>query len=497
MKKLIVLLIGAFILLITGSGCKKFFKEDLRGKVIGNDAVDNQVGLESVLTGAYKGLGTTWEMGFLHGPQCHVTLGGDDRTGPVTDDAGREFDLFTVSSSNTILKELYEGCYKTIQGANNVLANYSTASGDPDELKIIAGEAYFLRAFSYYWLGRLFKDVPLITSPDFSLDQLKIERTDIRQIYSLIIDDLSQAEVLLPDVKRDIGRPNKGTAKAFLADVYLTMGGWPVNDASKYALAAAKAKEVIDDSTKYGFQLLPSYSAVFANDETKNGTAEDVFNITANKLESSSSNTMYGFREMPGELGGWDVLFAEINFFKKFPEGERKEVTFSSTITKSDGTVMTWQQLVTRHPFYKKFWPMDGQPGFLNLPLTNLSLPVVMMRYAHVLTIYAEAKARSGAPDDLAYECLNSIRVRGGEKPLAVGSLSASDFADSVVQERAWEFAGEYTRWFDLVRLKMVAEANSHRDPLEPVPVIMSPMDTSVYTFPIPMNDQLINPNLK
>ena len=136
---------------------------------------------------------------------------------------------------------------------------------------------------------------------------------------------------------------------------------------------------------------------------------------------------------------------------------------------------------------------MHGLPGY---PLTNLSIPVVMMRYSHVLTIYAEAKARANVPDDLAYESLNKIRIRGNEKPLVAGTLTASAFADSVVRERAWEFAGEYTRWFDLVRLKMVAEANSHRDPLEPVPVIMSPMDTSVYTFPIPLGDKLINPNL-
>ena len=493
MKRLIII---SSVLLLLGSifsGCKKFFEEDLTGKVIGNTAVDNQVGLESVLTGAYKGLGQTWTMGFLHGPQAHVTLGGDDRTGPVTDQAGREFDLFTVSASNTILKELYRGCYKTIQGTNNIISNYATASGDPAKLKMIAGEAYFLRGFAYYWLARLFKNIPLMTSTDFSLDLLKIQKTDVRQIYSQVIEDLSQAESLLGDTKRDPGRPNAGTAKAFLADVYLTMGGWPVNDPSKYALAAEKAKEVIDNQSKYGFRFLPTYSEIFENNETKNGTAEDVFAVTANKLGSGSSNTMYGLREMPGELGGWDVLYAEINFFKQFPEGERKDVTFSATVTKADGTVLGWESLVVKHPFFKKFWPMRGLPGY---PLTNLSLPVVMMRYSHVLTIYAEAKARSGSPDDLAYKCLNDVRVRGSEDPFTIGSLSASAFADSVVQERAWEFAGEYTRWFDLVRLKMVKEANSHRDPLEPVRVIDSPMDTSVYVFPIPLDDQLINPNL-
>ncbi len=63
------------------------------------------------------------------------------------------------------------------------------------------------------------------------------------EIYALIEADLKKAEELLPDKKREPGRPNKGSAKAMLADVYLTEGGWPVKDASKYALAAAKARK--------------------------------------------------------------------------------------------------------------------------------------------------------------------------------------------------------------------------------------------------------------
>lgn len=492
MKKLIRVLFISYLLVVS-AGCKKFLEEDLKGKVMGNNVVDNETGLESALTGAYKGLGTTWSTGFLHGPQVHATMGGDDRTGPAYDDAAREFDTYTVTSGNTILKELYRGTYKAIQGANLVIINYQTAKGDPEKLKVIAGEAYFLRGFSYYWLVRLFGSVPYLTSPEFTLDLLNIEKTNVPILYSHIIEDLTQAELLLKNAKRDVGRPNKGTAKAYLADVYLSMGGWPIKDASKYALAAAKAKEVIDNSSTYGFQLLPTFAAVFDNDPAKNGTAEDVFDITANKNGSNTYNSMYGYREMPSEMGGWDCSFAEINFFKNFPEGTRKDVTFASTFTKADGTVLTYQQLISKHPYYKKFWALHGQ-GYPQAATERNSIPVVMMRYAHVLTIYAEAMARSAGPDVLAYKCLNDIHVRAGLVPLA--GLSANNFASAVVQERAWEFAGEFTRWFDLVRLEMVAEVNlnSKRDPLEPL--ITRPVNESVYTFPIPLNDELINPNL-
>ena len=94
----------------------------------------------------------------------------------------------------------------------------------------------------------------------------QLEKQHQQKIYDLIVADLKVAETNLPNTKRDPGRPNKGSAKAFLADVYLTMAGWPLKQTDKYDLAAAKAKEVIDNKDTYGFQLLPTFAAVFEND---------------------------------------------------------------------------------------------------------------------------------------------------------------------------------------------------------------------------------------
>ena len=122
-----------------------------------------------------------------------------------------------------------------------------------------------------------------------------------------------------------------------------------------------------------------------------------------------------------------------------------------------------------------------------------------MMRYPHVLTIYAEAKARgTGGPDQAAYDALNKVRLRGraaGTKALTPGDgLTAAQFADEVVQERAWEFACERTRWFDLVRLERVEEANAKKstDDLQPI----KPIVKANYWFPLPYTDTSINPNL-
>jgi len=483
-------LIALAAILMLGAGCKGYLDEDLSGKVVGNAALGTQAGLEAALTGAYKGLGNTWATGFFHGTATGATMGGDDITTLVGSNKQefREFDQFAVSAGNSRTSNLYFGCYKSIQGANNVIANYTNTKGDQQTINTIAGEAYFLRAFSYYWLTRLYGSIPMITTAEFSKDQLTIGLTKPADVYALIESDLGQAIQLLPDAKRDYGRPNKGSALSFLADVYLTEGGWPIQDASKYALAASTAKQVIDDHSKYGFEFLPTYAQIFENDPTQNGTAEDIFDITANMANGSTTEANYGWAAMPGDMGGWDDYFSELNFFKNFPPGPRKDVTFRLTYTMADGTVKTWEQLTSKHPYYGKFWIKGDVANWAS------SLPLVMMRYTHVLLIYAEAKARSGGPDADAYTYLNMVRQRGGESPLTQGSLSATQFADSVVQERAWEFAGERTRWFDLVRLQLVEKANANKNPgdLQPIGAITK----SDYTFPLPISETSANPNL-
>ncbi|QHT71697.1 RagB/SusD family nutrient uptake outer membrane protein [Rhodocytophaga rosea] len=486
MKNLKILFISV---LLAGAGCNDFLEEDLQGQLVGTAALSSVQGLDAALTGAYKGLTQTWGTGFLHPTAIGATMGGDDvTTHPASNKQEfREFDQFAVSAGNSRTGNLYNGCYKTIQGANNILANYQNTTGDQAQIQQIVGEAYFLRALSYYWLVRLYKDIPLVTKAEFTMDMLTISKTGPDKVYELIVSDLLQAEELIQNTKRDAGRPNKGSVKALLADVYLTMAGWPLKDASKYALAAAKAKEVIDNKASYGFDLVPTFAALFDNDPTVATLPEHVFQLSAFKGVGQATNATYGFPAMPGEESGWDDYFAEVNFFNNFPAGPRKNATFRTQFKLSDGTMVPWEQSQTKHPYYGKFWIKGDVKDWAS------SLPFVMMRYAHVLTIYAEAKARSGGPNQQAYDALNAVRQRAGLEPLS--GLSAEDFAMAVINERSWEFAAERTRWFDLVRLEMVETANAskHAWDLNPIGSITK----EDYIFPLPITEVSANPNLQ
>lgn len=465
--------------------CSKQLTEDPQGLVVGSIALSNQAGLESALTGAYGSLMVPWESGFTSVAQIAMSMGGDDlTTHPGSNkEEFREFDRFSVADLNSRMVPIWRGCYKTIQSTTNIINNYTKVQdGTEATIKAIVGEAYFLRGLCYYWLTRFWGAVPIIPSEQYQSAYLNLKKSEPAEIYKLIEADLQKAEEWVPDTKRGQGRPNKGSVKALLADVYLTQGGWPIKDASKYALAAAKAKEVIDKKATYNFDLYQGgFLKIFAG-----GTTEDVFTLFT-RGQWITYNSFYGLSTMPENEGGWSDFFPELNFFNNFPAGSRKDATFSTSFV-VNGNTISWQETTTKHPYYKKFTIQSGTKA------TYMSNnPVIMLRYAHVLLIFAEAQARSGGVNADAYSAINAVRQRAGLSDLPAG-LADNDFINAVIDERAWEFAGEWNRWFDLVRLERVeaANANKHAEDLQPT----GPITKEDYVLPIPGADAMINPNL-
>ncbi len=472
-------------ILFLASACSKQLTEEPKGLVVGSIALSNMAGLESALSGAYGSLMVPWESGFTTVSQIAMTMGADD----LTTHAGsnkeefREFDRFSVANLNSRMVPIWRGCYKTIQSTTNIINNYTKVQdGTEATIQPIVGEAYFLRGLCYYWLTRFWGEVPIIPSEQYKAEFLTLKKSPAADVYKLIEADLLKAEAWMPNARRSTGRPNKGSVKSLLADVYLTQGGWPINDPSKYALAAAKAKEVIDNKTAYGFDLYQGgFLKIFAG-----GTNEDVFALYT-RGNWVTYNSFYGLSTMPENEGGWSDFFPELNFFNNFPEGSRKDATFSTSFV-VNGVTIPWQDVTTKHPYYKKF---TIQSGTKTVYMSNN--PVLMIRYAHVLLIYAEAQARSGSVSADAYTAINAVRKRAGLSDLPAG-LTGNDFINAVIDERAWEFAGEWNRWFDLVRLERVeaANANKHPDDLTPA----KPITKANYLLPIPGADALMNPNL-
>ncbi|HMP30165.1 MAG TPA: RagB/SusD family nutrient uptake outer membrane protein, partial [Saprospiraceae bacterium] len=274
-----------------------------------------------------------------------------------------------------------------------------------------------------------------------------------------------------------------------LADLYLTWAGWPVKDVSKYTLAAAKAKEVID--YRY-YTLLPINQLWTLAGATSTETIISL-RFANDKTIVGEVATAYTFHQ---GLGFSDI-FPELRFFNDFPAGPRKDATFildipnriavNGVITNRTPATIPWRQSDRAHPMYKKY--------LLAEDLTFGPRPAVframdIYRYAEVLLIYAEAQARGEGQNANSLEALNQVRRRAAGFPYAVPNATVdvtSATPNEIVDEKGWELAAEYKRWFDLVRTERVAEMAAKRDPSEPVTLLRQPT-AAQYIAPIPFN---------
>lgn len=426
--------------------------------------------------------------------------GGDDitskRAGNKIDFS--DFDVFNANSSNSRMTSWWNYFYATIKSANSLINNYENAvTATEAERNNAAGHGYFMRAISYFYLTRTWGAIPMPT--EATIDNSR-PNAAVEDIYALIVSDLQMAETLLPNHWSGNASqngidifPTSGTAKALLANVYLTMAGWPLNQTDKYGLAAAKAKEVIDGKGTWGYDLVPDFRDLWKIDNKFN--SEAVFACYYSN-DVSSWNWENGNMMGPNpfapdyEEGGWDDGYGEISFYNGFPAGPRKEGTYQMEYyVKNDPTdVVTWENTLQKHPYFLKYRD-DNSYDWSTHKANDWwgSATTFIIRYPEVLLTYAEAKAMSSGVDASAYDAINQVRKRAGLEDLTPG-LSQTDFRDAVIAERGWEFAAEVgIRWFDLVRTETVAEANSFRDPSE-VSMMNQPSDAShtYYWAPIP-----------
>lgn len=409
-----------------------------------------------------------------------------------------DFDTFNATSSNDRMTAWWNNFYGTIKSANALIANYKNAvQASEVERNNAAGYAYFSRALSYFFLTRVWGAVPLPTESKVYTDLPNSQPADV---YALIVEDLKKAETMLPvhwsglRVQNGVDvYPTNGSAKALLANVYLTMAGWPLKQTDKYALAAAKAKEVIDNKGAWGYKLEANSADLFDiqnkyNHETVYGCYYNnnlpVFNFENGSMTGPNSYA-------PEDEGGWSDGYGEIAFYNKFPAGPRKDATYQKVyfLNGNPNTPGDYTQNLRKHPYFLKY-RFDDSYNKTTHTAANWwgSMTVPVIRYAEVLLTYAEAKAMSASPDVTAYAAINEVRTRAGLANLTSG-LSQTDFKAAVVAERGWEFTGgePAARWFDLIRTETVAKALIDRDPSE-VPLINHPDDTNhtYYWAPIP-----------
>lgn len=459
MKKLIINIV-AVITISLPIGCNKSLEEHPVSIISPVNFYKSDGDFNEAINGAFAPLWGGYG-GFDFIPLYVMTAGADDVTSRPSAPELRQYDMFNPSLTDTRSSGMWANFYKSINSCNLIIANVADADAvSADNKKIYEGQARFLRAFDYYWLTRLYGEVPIIATPEDQGNAATIGQSSVSDIYKLITDDLTIAESDLPPTFSDKGRPTKGAASSLLASVYLTMAGWPLNDVSKYALARDEAKKVIDMGI---YSLEPNFANLWKVSNALT-SKEIIFQFLGSSSSfPTASHHHVSFR--PGEEGGWNDIMSEARFFNAFPPGPRKDASFHTVFTDANHT--TWQNSTVGQPYIEKYRDA-GDGATEDGPVLNFdgSGNWIVMRYAEVLLIYAEASNMAeGGPSADALDAINQVRRRAGGYNQAVypdllPDMSQQDFETAVINERAWELAFECKRWFDLVRKEMVVEVN-------------------------------------
>jgi len=424
-------------------GCKDLLDPQPVQQLADDRAITDAASARAATLGAYDRVQNYYQLdwptlGFL--PADNVRFNG-------TLNQYLQIDQNQLSADNVVITEAWTFIYQAVNAANNVIAGVPAVS-DPllsaTEKNQLLGEAYFLRALSYFDLARGWGGVPLVLTPTRSKENGQgTRRATLAATYDQVLADLTQAETLLPAATTR-NRAVKATARGLRARLHLYRQQWP--DAETYAT------QVLSNSA-YG--LVTPYRAFSTAPFL---TSESVLEIS---YSNADANTMWN-NWFPSALGGqynFQPVPAAIMLLNDPTVGGSRSALLASTTI--NGAPAVYGNLYSRS--------------------AQRDDPSYVLRVAELYLIRAEARARQGKLA-LALADLNAVRARAGVP--ASTAATAADLLLAIENERRVEFAFEADRWFDLVRTGRAG-------------AVLGVTDPKKWVFPIPYNDLVADPDLE
>jgi starch-binding outer membrane protein, SusD/RagB family len=406
--------------------------------------------------------------------------------------------------------------YRAITRANQILdvIENQTISGMTPEIKNqLSAEVKFLRAYVYADMSFLYGDVPLILKPISGEEAKVITRTPKSEVVEQILTDLDFAagSLGITPFNDQVGRPTKQAALALKGKVLLYN--------QRYGEAASVLKEVIDMEDAGVVKLDPDYESLFRgkNEQSK----EIIFSLqylsqTQGLGEGSflmvhyAPNTLDGTPASSGQ--GWGSLFytrklvdayymkdgmpiATSPLYDATEPFDDRDPRFKMTFFTPGDTYRTVvldsinfkvNGATPKIPITSKKWVTESDTD-----TQQSSADLVLIRYADVLLMYAEAQNEEVGADATVYAAVNKIRQRVDMPDFKVG-LSKDQMRAEIRHEREIEFMMEGHRYFDLLRWK-IAETVIPSIPTEDTRAFDPAKN---YLWPIPQSARDQSPNI-
>ena len=454
-----------------------------------------------------------------------------------------EIGTFRAGSDITTFNLVWNEWYKVILDANTAIEKIPAITFITQSTKDqFLGEAYFLRGWAYFELARLFGNIPIIDRPMTAAEVKTIGQSTAVDVYkNIVIPDISKAEAMLPissAMKTSegasatvYGRADKIAAKAMLGRIYMTMAGFPINDAVAQDSAEVKLKGVIDFSVANG----DKYWAKDSTEWKKQWISENnnKYSIFAIQYRSGGAGNMSIFNFSPALPPTYTTLrifgnqiYIDKTLMYKLSQlnsaGKPDARVYNTTIltgyaaepnwpaysnlvqslTLSDGTVIN--NVLSNSMFYKYTnsirkraalgYTANIETAMKDYNDWSVNYPVI--RLEDVQLMYAEVLLNKHSDVSGAIGIVNKIRTREGAN-LVSTALSVPDALLAVKTERRIELCGEGVRWFDLVRWNDWKKAIGDKfDSYNTSDVDKNNIKDGRYLYPIPQSQMQVQPGL-
>jgi hypothetical protein len=413
--------------------CKKYLEVETYDNIRDETTIYDKASAESAIRGAYRSLAS---LNYSSGFQNTILQSGGDVKSLNNAQTDLNVVNYDLRSDIAFLSTYWGNFYSTINKANHVIEKIPAVQDVALTATLkdqLLGEAYVIRALSYFDLARVFGNVQIFLTPTRVVaDKLGTPQSTQAAVYTQVLADLNAAEPLLPStVVRN--RITKFTVYALRARLNLYL--------KRYAEAEADVNTVLLNNA---YRLVKPFALAA-------GTPESVLELSYSVNDINSGFALWNTSNR--SLEPKPVIHNLLN--DPLVGGDRKILSVRNA----------------QGQFIGGLYPTNTSAGYI-------------IRTAELYLIRAESRALLAAPDLTgALADLNTVRVRANV-PEITGITSQADVLLAIENERRVEFALEPQRWFDLVRTGRA-------------PALLNLNDPNKYIFPIPAGEFLADPSLK
>lgn len=422
----------------------------------------------------------------------------------------RELSNFAIQPTNLFVGYAWKEHYMAINRANVVIEEVASASFlDDQHRQDYTNEARFLRGLMYFNLVRYFGGVPIVLHDG---EGEGAARNSVDEVYRQIVEDLTAAEGLPSDYTTLDGKASSLAASALLSKVYLVWAqtSSPEGKSSQrdfYQRSISYADKVIN-SGKY--KLLDKFIDNWSVDK-KNG-AEHIFSIEHDRTINANVTGHCTFATNWSDSEPVLLATSDKYYEQTDPKDQRRDGSWAKRIY-NPNTGTDFEFTIPR--FRKYIDSLNFANPASSGNAAGQSTNTVIIRYAEILLIKAEAENELNGPTDAAYDAINQVRRRAYWSPylniqntpsdgsdLELSGLTQEQFRERLREERRLEFVLEGQRWFDLIRWHILVKYVKSNTPTDEETLgtkttKIQNVSKKNYLLPLPQEQIILNPNLE